>query len=140
MRATLDETSCPTVQSEDLRRWLLLEDSVLWHQASAVMGPTNLQLLAEEYKAQGSLFEAAKVGKLASSSWTFTADVQVIFARADGESSGSGDSQNIVALMKQAVDLLQEGDALSTLKGQQLGRSEGYECVGKGMKSNTLAL
>eukprot|EP00935_MAST-01C_sp_MAST-1C-sp1_P002286 g2286.t1 len=61
MRATLDEMACSTVQSEDLRRWLLLEDSVLWHQASSVMGPTNLQALANEYEEQGLLFEAAKM-------------------------------------------------------------------------------
>ena len=65
--------------------------------------------------------------------------VQIIFARADGESSGSGDSQNIAALMKQALDLLQEGDVLSTVKGQQLG-PWGFECVRKGMKSKKAAL
>ena len=69
MRATLDEMACPTMQSKDLRRWLLLEDSVLWHQASSVMGPTNLQALAKEYEEQGLLFEAAKVNLPQVSIW-----------------------------------------------------------------------
>ena len=54
----------PAVESKDLRRWLQLQDKVLWHQAASAMGSHNLKVLAEEYISQGSMFEAAKVSSL----------------------------------------------------------------------------
>jgi hypothetical protein len=60
MKRALD-ASVPSVQSEDLRRWLLLEDDVLFRQATITMGVEGLKELATEYLAtEDAGFEAAK--------------------------------------------------------------------------------
>jgi hypothetical protein len=59
MKLALD-TSAPMVQSEDLRRWLLLEDDVLFRQATITMGVAGLTALAKEYAEKDRYFEAAK--------------------------------------------------------------------------------
>ena len=60
MKRALD-ASVPSVQSEDLRRWLLLEDDVLFRQATITMGVEGLKELATEYLAKEDAgFEAAK--------------------------------------------------------------------------------
>jgi hypothetical protein len=59
MKLALD-ASVQTAQSEDLRRWLLLEDDVLFRQATVTVGLVELAALANEYAEKGSHFEAAK--------------------------------------------------------------------------------
>ena len=48
MKLALD-ASVQTAQSEDLRRWLLLEDDVLFRQATVTVGLVELAALANEY-------------------------------------------------------------------------------------------
>jgi hypothetical protein len=57
MKLALD-ASAPMVQSEDLRRWLLLEDDVLFRQATITMGMAGLTVLAREYTEEEAYFEA----------------------------------------------------------------------------------
>ena len=57
MKLALD-ASAPMMQSEDLRRWLLLEDDVLFRQATMTMGLAGLAALTKEYAAKEACFEA----------------------------------------------------------------------------------
>jgi hypothetical protein len=59
MKLALD-ASAPMVQSEDLRRWLLLEDDVLFRQATITMGLAGLATLAKEYTEKEAWFEAGR--------------------------------------------------------------------------------
>ena len=102
MKRSLD-ASVPAVQSQSLRQWLLLEDSVLSLQAAIAMGAEALQELAGEYVANGSFFEGAKV----------------LFTSANV--GGSGDYAAVLSTMKEAHALLERGNALATPEGQQLG-------------------
>ena len=59
MRLAL-QASIQPVQSDDLRRWVLLEDDVLSRQAALTMGAEGLQQLAKEFAAKSLHFEAGK--------------------------------------------------------------------------------
>ena len=96
------DPSTPKVQSEPLRSFLLLEDSVLFLQAAIAMGAEDLHVLAAEYVTNGLLFEAAKA-KFASANLA------------------GGEYTSIIALMKEAHLLLEQGELLSTREAQQLG-------------------
>ena len=54
------EASASPRQSEDLRRWLLVEDAVLFYHASATAGTETLRDLKEEYGRKGEHYKAAK--------------------------------------------------------------------------------
>ena len=58
--------SVSVVQNENLRRWALLSDGVLFQQAAITVGADGLKELAAEYIAQGLNFEAGE--------WIATAD------------------------------------------------------------------
>ena len=100
MRASL-EPSTPAIDSADLKRWLLLEDSVLSQQAGQVLGAQGLKALAANMADEGELFGAAKI------KWLFT-NVET------GDKVASG------ALLKDALGLLEESGRLSALDAQQL--------------------
>jgi hypothetical protein len=73
MKLALD-ASAPMMQSENLRRWLLLEDDVLFRQATITMGLPELTALAKEYAENEAFFEAAKATFAQSN---LTADINV---------------------------------------------------------------
>eukprot|EP00935_MAST-01C_sp_MAST-1C-sp1_P002852 g2852.t1 len=54
------EASIQKVESERLRGWLLLEDEVLFEQATITMGVEGLKALATECASNGALFPAVK--------------------------------------------------------------------------------
>ena len=84
------DPSVSMVQSEDLRRWLLLEDHVLFHAATFTLGAEGLKELAADYVAKGDAhFEAAKA----------------YLSLVDLNTRGAYDVQR--ALMKEALALLQ---------------------------------
>ena len=100
MKRALD-ASVPSVQSEDLRRWLLLEDDVLFRQATITMGVEGLKELASEYLAKEDAgFEAAKT-KFALANLSF------------------GDHQVATPLLQEALALLEQS-GVPTRVGQQL--------------------
>jgi hypothetical protein len=100
MKLALD-ASVASVRSEDLRRWLLLEDDVLFRQATITMGMEGLQELATEYLAKEDAgFEAAKT-KFALANLTF------------------GDIKVTMALLQEAVALLAQ-NGVPTRVEQQL--------------------
>ena len=43
-----------------VRKYLLIEDTVLFNQAASTMGEANLRLLAEEYATKGEFLAAAR--------------------------------------------------------------------------------
>ena len=63
MKLALD-ASVQTAQSEDLRRWLLLEDDVLFRQATVTVGLVELAALANEYAER-----RARISRLPSAPW-----------------------------------------------------------------------
>ena len=103
MERALDP-SVPTVQSEQLRRYLLLEDSVLFQQAALTLGASGLKTLAAEYVAKGENWAAAKAKY---------AEVQAYSAAISG-------SHDILDLMKEAHECLGKSGRLATTEGQQL--------------------
>ena len=103
MERALDP-SVPTVQSEQLRRYLLLEDSVLFQQAALTLGASGLKTLAAEYVAKGENWAAAKAKY---------AEVQAYSAAISG-------SHDILGLMKDAHECLGKSGRLATTEGQQL--------------------
>jgi hypothetical protein len=99
MKLALDAL-VPSVQSEDLRRWLLLEDDVLFRQATITMGVKGLKELATEYLAKEDAgFEAAKT-KLALANFTF------------------GDTKIAMALLQEAVALLEQSGVPTRVEQQ----------------------
>jgi hypothetical protein len=99
MKLALD-ASVPSVQSEDLRRWLLLEDDVLFRQATITLGVEGLKELASEYLAKEDAgFEAAKT-KLALANLSF------------------GDIKVAIALLQEAVALLEQSGVPTRVEQQ----------------------
>jgi hypothetical protein len=99
MKLALDG-SVPSVQSEDLRRWLLLEDDVLFRQATITMGVEGLKELATEYLAKEDAgFEAAKT-KLALANFSF------------------GATKAAIALLQEAVALLEQSGVPTRVEQQ----------------------
>jgi hypothetical protein len=99
MKRALD-ASVPSVQSEDLRRWLLLEDDVLFRQATITMGVEGLKELATEYLAKEDAgFEAAKT-KFALANISF------------------GDAKVAMALLKEALALLEQSGVPTRVEQQ----------------------
>ena len=99
MKLALD-ASVPAVQSEDLRRWLLLEDDVLFRQATITMGVEGLKGLATEYLAKEDAgFEAAKT-KFALANITF------------------GDRSIATALLQEAIVLLEQSGVPTRVEQQ----------------------
>ena len=92
MKLALD-ASVQTAQSEDLRRWLLLEDDVLFRQATVTVGLVELAALANDYAEKGSHFEAAKCTL--------------------GRAIHTADNNEICSLCEEALALL-EKDGMST--------------------------
>lgn len=107
MKLALD-ASVQTAQSEDLRRWLLLEDDVLFRQATVTVGLVELAALANEYAEKGSHFEAAKCTL--------------------GRAIHTADSNEICSLCEEALALL-EKDGMSTRDAQQLQMDVLERCV-----------
>jgi hypothetical protein len=107
MKLALD-ASVQTAQSEDLRRWLLLEDGVLFRQATVTVGLVELAALANEYTERGSHFEAAKCTL--------------------GRAIHTADSNEICSLCEEALALL-ENDGMSTRDAQQLQMDVLERCV-----------
>jgi hypothetical protein len=99
MKLALDASVQKTAQSEDMRRWLLLEDDVLFRQATLTVGLVELAALANEYAEKDSHFEAAKC--------TF------------GRAINTVDGNKICSLYEEALALL-EKDGMSTRDAQQL--------------------
>ena len=108
MKLALD-ASVQTAQSEDLRRWLLLEDDVLFRQATVTVGLVELAALANEYAEKGSHFEAAKCTL--------------------GRAIHTADGNEICSLCEEALALL-EKDGMSTRDAQQLQMDVLERCVG----------
>jgi hypothetical protein len=108
MKLALD-ASVQTAQSEDLRRWLLLEDDLLFRQATVTVGLVELAALANEYAEKGSHFEAAKCTL--------------------GRALHTADSNEICSLCEEALALL-EKDGMSTRDAQQLQMDVLERCVG----------
>lgn len=109
MKLALD-ASVQTAQSEDLRRWLLLEDDVLFRQATVTVGLVELAALANEYAEKGSHFEAAKCTL--------------------GRAIHTADSNESCSLCEEALALL-EKDGMSTRDAQQLQMDVLERCVFK---------
>lgn len=107
MKLALD-ASVQTAQSEDLRRWLLLEDDVLFRQATLTVGLVELAALANEYAEKGSHFEAAKCTL--------------------GRAIHTADGNEICSLCEEALALL-EKDGMSTRDAQQLQMDVLERCV-----------
>ena len=98
------EPSVPRPQSEDLRRWLLLTDGVLSHQAAFLVGIAGLTELCQEYVDKGDYFKAASA-KFSS-------------AKLCAGASFGGPAE--LGAMKEANELLEKSDSLASLEGQQL--------------------
>jgi hypothetical protein len=99
MKLALD-VSVPSVQSEDLRRWLMLEDEVLFRQATITLGVEGLKELATEYLAKEDAgFEAAKT-KFALANITF------------------GDPSIATALLQEALALLEQSGVPTRVEQQ----------------------
>eukprot|EP00935_MAST-01C_sp_MAST-1C-sp1_P002035 g2035.t1 len=103
MKKSIEDSVAPE-QSEDVRRWLLGNDSVLCYQATITIGEEGLKALAVEYEASGELYNAAKT-QFALSALNI------------------GDKGGMATLLKGAHVLLERSGTLNTIQGQQL------ECV-----------
>ena len=97
------ETSASPAQSDDIRSWLMLEDSVLFLQAAQVLGVDALKRLAEEYEEDGAFLKAAKSN----------------FGRS--ELSGADDNLRR-PLLKHTLSLLERSGPRTTRASQQLVR------------------
>ena len=89
------------MQSENLKRWLLLDDDVLVNQASATMGAKGLAALAAAYVADGMHFQAAKA--------TFSL----------ANLGGTMDWIRQCELLKEVHSLLERSGTLGTTEGQE---------------------
>ena len=88
-RAILQHQSM--VESEHLRKWLLLEDGVLVHQAALAMGKAGLKELGAEYTANGEAsFVRAKI--------TFALYML----------TNTGNASEQIPLLKQTLQLLEQ--------------------------------
>ena len=68
MKSALDPT-VKAIHSEKMRSWLLLEDAVLFSQASITVDREDLEELAVEYVTKNAYFKAARSSSVPSSGW-----------------------------------------------------------------------